>query len=67
MPERNGRKEPTTVLAFRLPDSKVVHLDQLVKTTKPVGIYSPNQFARYIVDAFLRGDLVPAGRAVVTA
>lgn len=62
----NDVKENTTVLAFRLPESKVKRLAKEQEELKPIGVYSPNQYARRIVDKYLNGELVPR-EVVVTS
>jgi hypothetical protein len=55
----NDVRENTTVLAFRLPESKVKRLADEQQERKPIGVYSPNQYARSIVERYLNGELVP--------
>lgn len=62
----NDVKENTTVLAFRLPESKVKRLAKEQEERKPIGVYSPNQYARHIVDKYLNGELVLREESVVT-
>lgn len=64
----NGEvKETTTVLSFRLPDSKLKRLADEQQDRKPIGIYSPGQYARNIVEKYLNGELVPREPGVVTS
>jgi hypothetical protein len=46
------------VVSFRLDEKKFNALNDLLKKDKPVGIQSPNQLARKIVDDALAGRLV---------
>lgn len=59
-------RENTAVLAFRLPESKVKRLAKEQEERKPIGVYSPNQYARHIVDKYLNGELIPREESVVT-
>lgn len=48
------KEKNTEVISFRLPETKVKQLQALLEQLKPVGVYSPNQLARFAVDSWLQ-------------